>query len=100
MNLEVITSGKSLVGLLYLMFQNGRLMLNAKNLENNNSHLIVLITARGDGTEKGTTVGIWDPYPGNNKKGEIMYRSYYWYRSRSRDLTYRVFYSAKGDGKK
>lgn len=100
MHLEVITSGKSLLGLLYLMFRHGRLMLNARNLEDNNSHYIVLLTARGDGTEKGTTIGIWDPYPGNNKKGEIMYRSYHWFNSRSRDLTYRVFFTANGDGKK
>lgn len=100
LNLNVIKSGMSLSGLLYIMLYCGRVMLNSKNLNNSNSHFYVLYSARGDGTDKGTTMGIWDPYPDSKNNGAAMYRSYNWLRQQYKDVTYRVFYSLQGDGKR
>ena len=99
MNLHVVTDGATISGILYLMVMRGRVMLNSRNLHDGNSHYHVLVTARGDGSEKGTTIGFWDPYPANNQKGQIMYRSYSWLKHHYKDLTYRIFYSPTGDGK-
>lgn len=91
MNLHVVTTGLSLSGVLYLMMMRGRLMMNSRNLQGDNSHLYVLLSARGDGTDLGTTVGIWDPYPGHNKQGAMMYYSYHWLKQQYKDVTYRVY---------
>jgi len=99
MNLHLVKSGLGLYGILLVMYLNGRIMLNSRNLDGKNSHFYVLISARGDGSDKGTTMGIWDPFPGNNSKGAVMYRSYNWLKQQYKDVTYRVFYSLTGEGK-
>lgn len=99
MNLSVTTTGMGLNGIIYMMWLRGRVMLNSRTLFDNNSHFYVLISARGDGTDKGTTIGFWDPYPDNNKKGTVMYRSYNWLKQQYSDVTYRVFCTLNGQGK-
>lgn len=99
-NLHVLTSGASLYLLIGIMYLYGRVMLNAKNLHDNNTHYFVLYGARGDGSDKGTTMAIWDPYPDSNNKGAVMCRSFHWLKQQYKDVTYRVFYSVLGDGKK
>jgi hypothetical protein len=63
MNLHVTTTGMGLSGIVCMMWLRGRVMLNSRTRHDNNSHFYVLITARGDGTDKGTTIGFRDPYP-------------------------------------
>jgi hypothetical protein len=95
-----VESGVSLERLIQIMKLYGRVMLNAKVLNDNNTHYFVLYGARGDGLDKGTTMAIWDPYPDANNKGAVMCRSFHWLKQQYKDVTYRVFYSRVGDGKK
>jgi hypothetical protein len=82
------------------MMHCGRVMFNSRNLHDNNSHYYVVFSARGDGNDKGTTLGIWDPFPDSTNHGMVLYRSYNWLKQQYKDVTYRVFYSLRGDGKK
>lgn len=98
-DLHVLQGGASLYLLLGIMYVHGRIMLNARNLHDNNTHYFVLYSARGDGSDKGTTVGIWDPYPDSKNKGAAMYRSFHWLKQQYKDVTYRVYYSLLGAGR-
>jgi hypothetical protein len=99
-NLTVGCGGTSLERLVEIMKLYGRVMLNARNLHDDNTHDFVLYGARGDGADKGTTTAIRDPYPDSNNKGAVMCRSFHWLKQQYKDVTYRVFYSRLGDGKK
>ena len=82
--------------LVNLIDQFGRLMLNMKGVSSDmkhstpeDSHLVNLLGARGNGQRDGTTLTVWNPSNG----GEKIVRSYRWFKNRFPRMTYQVFYT-------
>ncbi|MCB1025423.1 MAG: hypothetical protein KDB79_13590, partial [Acidobacteria bacterium] len=80
------------------LYRYGRLMLNIKGINSNmtasnpdDSHLVVMIGARGDGEPRGTTITLYNPSGGGGK----VTSSYHYLKSKYPKLTYQVFYTLK-----
>ncbi len=76
------------------IYRYGRLMLNIKGVNTDmkaskpeDSHLVVMIGARGDGEPHGTTITIYNP----SNSGSKSSNSYHYLKSKYPKLTYQVF---------
>ena len=83
-----------------LIDQFGRLMLNIKGVNSNmqagaadDSHLVNLVGARGDGQSSGTTLTIYNPSGVFSGGGRVITASYNYLKSKYPKLTYQVFYN-------
>ena len=88
----------SCLQLVNLVDQFGRLMLNIKgvtssmnNGQPNDSHLLNLVGARGDGQAGGTTVTLYNP-SATGFGGRVITHGYSYLKSKYPNLTYQVFY--------
>lgn len=82
-----------------LIDQNGRLMLNIKGINSSmkngspdDSHLLNLVGARGNGQPNGTTITLYNP-SGNIGDGSVIIASYKYLKWRFPKLSYQVFYN-------
>ena len=89
----------SCLQLINLVDQFGRLMLNIKGVDSNmqngspdDSHLVNLVGARGNGQPSGTTITIYNP-SASIGDGRVITASYQYLKSKYPKLTYQVFYN-------
>lgn len=92
----VRAEGFSCLQLTTLLYRYGRLMLHIKGVNTNmiasssdNSHLVLMLGARGDGQPSGTTITIYNPSNGGGK----ITSSFRYLKSRYPRLTYQAFYT-------
>ena len=90
----------SCLQLVNLIDQFGRLMLNIKGVDSNmqagspdDSHLVNLVGARGNGQPSGTTITIYDPSAWITGSGRVITASYQYLKAKYPKLTYQVFYN-------
>jgi hypothetical protein len=90
----------SCLQLVNLIDQFGRLMLNIKGIDSNlqagspdDSHLVNLVGARGDGQPNGTTITLYNPSAWLTGGGRVITASYQYLKSKYPRLTYQVFYN-------
>lgn len=83
-----------------LIDQFGRLMLNIKGVNSNmqagspdDSHLVNLVGARGDGQPNGTTLTIYNPSGHLSGGGRVITASFQYLKSKYPKLTYQVLYN-------
>lgn len=85
----------------WLLTNNGRLMLNVKGVDSglpngseHDSHFVILVGARGDGTASGTTCVLYDPswrFDPQGKDRAVVVESFQSLKNRFSKLTYQVF---------
>ncbi len=92
----VKAEGFSCLQLTTLLYRYGRLMLNIKGVTTSmtaskpdDSHLVLMVGARGDGNPSGTTITVYNPSGGGGK----ITSSYQYLKSKYPKLTYQVFYT-------
>lgn len=80
--------------LCYLVYNFGRLMINVRGITSRlkkgtdqDSHLMMVIGVRGDGTPNGTTVRFYEP-----SGDDTIVSSYQYQKNRFPQMTYQVFY--------
>jgi hypothetical protein len=78
----------------YLVYNFGRLMINVRGITSrlkkgspNDSHLMMILGVRGDGTPNGTTVKFYEP-----TSDTTIVESYQFQKNRFPQMTYQVFY--------